>query len=364
MNIDTVITKFHVKGNYLSHSIIGSGHINTTYLVETKSSDKNRFYILQKMNTRIFTDPVKLMDNIIKVTTHIKNVLDDEGVNYKRKVLRFIKTIYGMYIYYASPDEVYRCYKYVKNSVTFDEVNSLDVVYESGKAFGEFQNYLKDFDASTLNEIIPNFHNTIKRFETFKERIKVNLSNRLDNCNDIVNKYLELEDVATVLIKEYNQNNLPLRVTHNDTKCNNVVFDKNTHKHLAVIDLDTVMPGLVGNDFGDSIRFTCNSAKENERDLDKVYLDLDKFKAYTKGFLETVGKSLTENEIKLLPDSAIALTIECGVRFLTDYLDGDTYFKVQEEDENLVRAKCQLKLAYDMIDKKEEMVRIIGEILE
>ena len=240
-------------------------------------------------------------------------------------------------------------YDYIDNSVTFNKTNNLKVIEEAGKAFGKFQLYLKDFPVNKLNIVIPHFHNTINRYEIFKEAIKNNLSNRKHLVEDLINEYLSLEEIATRMYKLQKDGKLPLKVTHNDTKCNNVLFDEDTHNHLAVIDLDTVMPGLVGFDFGDAIRFIANTSDEDEKDLSKVNLDFDKYNAFYNGFVSTLKDTLSPLELETLSLGAITMTIECGVRFLTDYLDGDKYFKVDYQGHNLVRSKCQLKLGKEMI---------------
>ncbi|MBR2385200.1 MAG: phosphotransferase, partial [Clostridia bacterium] len=255
----------------------------------------------------------------------------------------------------------WRCYRFIDDSVTFNSTENLNIIEETGRAFGEFQLYLTDYPVSDLFISIPHFHNTENRYKIFKEAIEADAGKRKVNVQEEIDEYLALEELATQMYKMQKRGELKLRVTHNDTKCNNVLFDKSTLKHLCVIDLDTVMPGLAGFDFGDAIRFTANSANEDEVDLSKVYLDLNKFEAFTKGFMETIKETFTEREIKTLVLGAITMTLECGVRFLTDYLDGDKYFKVNYPDHNLVRCRCQLALAKDMIDKRDLMEQIVDK---
>ncbi|MBQ8374383.1 MAG: aminoglycoside phosphotransferase family protein [Clostridia bacterium] len=207
--------------------------------------------------------------------------------------------------------------------------------------------------------VIPHFHNTVNRFEIFKTAIEQNLAGRKESVLEEIQGYLRLEEIATRLYKMQRKGELPLRVTHNDTKTSNVLFDADDHRHLSVIDLDTVMPGLVAFDFGDAIRIVGNTGEEDERDLSKVDLDMKKYEAFTRGFVSTVGSLLTENEKKTLALGAVAMTVECGVRFLTDYLDGDKYFRVHYEDQNLVRARCHLHLARKMIERLDEMQAIV-----
>lgn len=348
--IKDICCKFNIKGTYKNYEVLTSGHINTTYKVDFINNENIESYILQKINTYVFKNPVEVMENIFSVTSHIKNKLEKENIDSKRNVLNFLECNNKPYIY-DDETSFYRCYKFIDNSITFNETNDLKVIEESGKAFGKFQSLLSDYPVKKLNIVIPHFHNTVNRYELFKESIKNNYSNRKDTVLDVIEEYLSLEEVATRMYKMQKYNKLPLRVTHNDTKCNNVLFDKDTHNHLAVIDLDTVMPGLVGFDFGDAIRFIGNTCKEDEKDLDKVTLDLDKYNAFYKGFTNTLKDNITQTELETLPLGAITMTIECGMRFLTDYLDGDKYFKTSYPEHNLVRSKCQLKLAKEMIKK-------------
>lgn len=356
-----ICKRFNIEYEFDSYELLTSGHINTTYKVNFIRNNKIKSYILQCINTYVFKNPVEVMDNIFSVTSFIKNKLKESNIeDYKRYVLRYKKSEDKKPYIYEEDGSFWRCYRYIDNSTTFNETNNLKVIEECGKAFGEFQLYLADFPVKELNIVIPHFHNTKNRYEIFKESIKNNLSNRKDNVLDLINEYLSLEEIATKMYKMQIEGKLPLKVTHNDTKCNNVLFDSDTNKHLAVIDLDTVMPGLIGFDFGDAIRFIANTCPEDEKDLDKVALDLNKYNAFYKGFVSQVKDTLNEDELKTLPLGAITMTIECGMRFLTDYLDGDKYFKVNYPEHNLVRSKCQLKLAKDMMkelafQKKENL---------
>ena len=223
--------------------------------------------------------------------------------------------------------------------------------------------YLADFPVQDLNIVIPHFHNTVLRYETFENSVRRNDTGRADGVKVEIQKYLSLKEIATKMYKMQRAGELPLKVTHNDTKCNNVLFDKTTFRHLSVIDLDTVMPGLVGFDFGDAIRFTANTCDEDEKDVSIVKLDMDKFEAFTRGFLSAVGQTLSENEKNTLALGAVTMTVECGMRFLTDYLDGDKYFKISREEQNLDRARCQLALAEDMITRIDEMNEVVDKYL-
>ncbi len=355
-----ICAKFGIEYEYKSHTLLTNGHINSTYKIDFIKEEKVKSYILQSINTYVFKNPEEVMENIFSVTNHIKNKLITNNTNYKNYVLNF-RTCNGKPYLYDEDNNFWRCYDYIDNSVTFNKTNNLKVIEESGKAFGEFQLHLKDYPVEKLNIVIPHFHNTVNRYEIFKEAVKNNLSNRRDSVTDLIEQYLDLEEIATKMYKLQKEGKLPLKVTHNDTKCNNVLFDKTTNKHLAVIDLDTVMPGLVGFDFGDAIRFIANTRDEDEKDLNKVSLDLNKYNAFYKGFVDILEDTLSPIEIETLPLGALTMTIECGLRFLTDYLDGDKYFKVSYPDHNLDRSKCQLKLALEMrYHLKDE----IGKALE
>jgi len=344
--IKNICLNFGIIDDYKSYETLNDGHINATYKVDFE----NKSYILQRINTYVFKNPIEVMENIFAITTHIKNKFTKENKDYSRYVLNY-KTCNNKPYYYDENKDFWRCYDYIDNSITFNKTDNLKVIEESGKAFAKFQLYLEDFPVNNLNIVIPHFHNTVNRYQIFKDAIKNNLSNRKDDIKALIDEYLSLEDTATKMHKLQEDGKLPLKVTHNDTKCNNVLFDKDTYSHLAAIDLDTVMPGLVGFDFGDAIRFIANTSSEDEKDLSKVTLDLNKYNAFYNGFSSILKDKLTPLELETLPLGAITMTIECGVRFLTDYLDGDKYFKINYPEHNLVRSKCQLKLAKEMLKK-------------
>lgn len=350
---------FGVKGEIVGVSILTSGHINSTFKVDVDDAGKRKTYIVQKVNDYVFKKPEELMENIINVTDFIRKKKTENGHG---RTLRFLKTQDGKGV--AKVDkEYFRIYEYVPNTETYDITDNPNIIYETGLAFGEFQSILSDYPAGTLHETIPNFHNTIDRFNNFEQAIINNFAGRADDVAYAIADYLDIKDLACQMTQMQQAGVLPQRVTHNDTKCNNVLFDVKTKKHACVIDLDTVMPGLAGFDFGDAIRFIANTATEDEKDLTKVELDLAKFRAFTEGFIDGCGESLTEKEIETLPLGAITMTAECGARFLTDYLDGDRYFKINYPEHNLDRALCQLKLAQDMIAKQPEMMQVIYECL-
>lgn len=359
--IEKICRKFGIDGEYLSYELLTNGHINTTYKVYFVRRGEVKDYILQRINVYVFKNPEAVMENIVKVTEYIREKIKATGVSAKRYVLHYQPTENGKYYFVDEKDGFWRCARFIDDSVTFNITDNPTVIEEAGKAFGKFQMYLADFPVQDLNIVIPHFHNTVLRYETFENSVRRNDTGRADGVKDEIQKYLSLKEIATKMYKMQRAGELPLKVTHNDTKCNNVLFDKTTFRHLSVIDLDTVMPGLVGFDFGDAIRFTANTCDEDEKDVSIVKLDMDKFEAFTRGFLSAVGQALSENEKNTLALGAVTMTVECGMRFLTDYLDGDKYFKISREEQNLDRARCQLALAEDMITRIDEMNAVVDK---
>lgn len=359
-SIDEMVARFNKSGNVIGHKIFNSGHINNTVLVYVDENGKCNKYVLQRINTNVFTRPEEVMENISNVTKYIGRELESRGISSQGRVLNFSKSDNGKYFTVDSNGGYWRLYDFVDNSITFDIADN-DVLFETGRAFGEFQTLLKDYPSHELYETIPDFHNTPKRYEKFKQVLLANPCDRAQYVQPEISQYLALEGVVSQMQKMLDAGRLPLRVTHNDTKCNNVLFDDKTYKYLCVIDLDTVMPGLAGFDFGDAVRFATNTCAEDCKDLNAVKVDLDKFKAFAKGFINEVGGSLTKEEIDTLVLGSITMTTECGLRFLTDYIDGDNYFKIEYPQQNLDRARCQLKLAKEMIIHKNEMEKIVRE---
>lgn len=349
-----LLDRFNIDGEFEGYEVFNSGHINTTCLVKMKDNNEIKKYVLQKINDYVFKKPAEVMDNIVNVTDFVREKIESNGQSAERKVLKFLPAQDDKY-YVVDNGEYWRMYEFVDKSVTFDSSDDLKVMEETGKAFGEFQNMLADFPSNELNHIIPHFHNTPNRYKIFEETLDRDPVGRVEKVGDEIVDYMELKDLASTMYNMQKAGELKLRVTHNDTKCNNVLFDEDTKEHLCVIDLDTVMPGLVGFDFGDAIRFGANTSAEDETDLDKVSIDLEKFDAFARGFLDKVAGSLSAKEIDTLALGAITMTIECGLRFLTDYIDGDKYFGIKYPEHNLDRARCQLALAQDMIRNYEKM---------
>lgn len=354
--IKEAIEAYSIDGQLLSFERYGSGHVNDTFLVEYDTNQhRKRRFIFQRMSKRLTEQCANLMENIIHVTEHIKRKIERKGGDSHREVLNIVKTPEGNNYYIDSDTEYWRVYYFIEGATCYDKVERESDFYESGLAFGNFQNMLSDFDASKLYETIPGFHDTKKRFARFKEVIKANPLDRIATAKKEIDFFLEHEELACILGDALERGELPLRVTHNDTKFNNVMIDDKTHKAICVIDLDTVMPGLSVNDFGDSIRFGASTALEDEKDLSKVDMDIKLYKTYLNAYIEGCKGSLTDREIMMFPMGAKVMTYECGMRFLTDYLEGDVYFHTARKGHNLDRARTQMKLVQSMEDQWNEM---------
>ncbi|MBE6596297.1 MAG: aminoglycoside phosphotransferase family protein [Ruminococcaceae bacterium] len=332
----------------------GNGHINDTFLVV---ADKR--YIMQRMNTDIFPCTEKLMENILGVTEHIRKKTAELHGDVSRSTLAVCPTLSGLPFFRDSDGNCWRVYEFTEGTVSLEAVRSKEDFYNCAEAFGRFQQLLSDYPAEELYSVIPNFHNTPVRYNNLINAIKKDTYGRLAEVSPEVDFVKARESFCHTLEHAFSEGTLPLRVTHNDTKLNNILFDEKSGEAICVIDLDTVMPGYSVNDFGDSIRFGANTAAEDETDLSKVSLDLDLFEAYAKGFIKGCGGKLTEKELELLPVGAMMMTLECGMRFLTDYLEGDVYFKTHRQCHNLDRARAQFALVADMERKKTQMDNII-----
>ena len=332
----------------------GNGHINDTFLVVAE-----RRYILQRMNTNVFPHPEELMENIIGVTEHIRRKAEAVGGDVERASLVVVPTLAEKNFFRDSTNHYWRMYEFTERTITREVVENAEDFYHCAEAFGNFQQQLADYPAEQLHESIANFHNTPWRYENLMKAIAEDRCGRLAEVSEEVRFARDREAFCKTLENARKAGELPLRVTHNDTKLNNILFDEQTGAPVCVIDLDTVMPGYSVNDFGDSIRFGANTAVEDETDLSRVKLDLNLFEAYAKGFLKGCNGSLTETEIDLLPIGAIMMTLECGMRFLTDYLEGDVYFKIHRPRHNLDRARNQFALVADMERRLDRMKAII-----
>ena len=344
--------EFRLEGEFDSFELITHGNINTTYRVFYKNPNKS--YIFQKINTYVFREPVKIMQNIDLVTEHIRMKAPDAPA------LHYHHTGEGKNYLFTDDKKFWRIMKDF-DSVTYQITSDPEVLRQAGKAFGNFQLQLSDFDTNLLHETIPNFHNTKKRLEGFFENVEKDVCGRVKEVEKEIEFIRSHRETASRLTELFENGKIPTRVTHNDTKINNVLFNKETGEPLVVIDLDTVMPGLAAHDFGDAVRFAANTAAEDEKDLSKVSLNLDLYRGFAEGFISAAAPILTEAELETMALGALTIAIELGMRFLDDYITGDKYFTTRFEGHNLVRARCQLALAADMEKKMDEMNRIVFE---
>ena len=359
-DLKKIVSHFQFGEAVASVEPYGNGHINDTYLVEAENGQR---LILQRMNHTVFKNPVELMENIQNVTLYLRKKILENGGDPMRETLNVVPSEDGKAYYMDDEGEYWRIYYYIPDAFCYDQADTPELFAASGLAFGNFQRLLADYPAETLHETIEKFHDTRARFARFLEVVEADPCGRAAFVQKEIQFVLDHEDVANVFAKMQDAGGLPLRVTHNDTKLNNIMMDKKTGKGICVIDLDTVMPGLAMNDFGDSIRFGASTAEEDERDLSKVSCDMEYFQAYAEAFIRGCGGKLTEKEISLLPMGAKVMTFECGMRFLTDYLEGDVYFKIHRENHNLDRCRTQFKLVEDMEHKWDIVCNIVKKYM-
>ncbi len=358
MTIDEKLAKvcegFCLKGTYVGYETIQVGNVNKTYRVKVRLDEgRDKFFLVQNLNTYVFKNPEQVMENIDKVTEHIR------GKHPNEIALHFHHTA-DRKTYIDTGDDFWRMTNYIP-SVTYNVVKDLEVVRNAGRAFGNFQVDLSDFDSKLLFETIPNFHNTTKRFESLAASVAADPWGKVAHVQEELDYLFSVKEKACRLTSLWEDGKLPLRVTHNDTKFNNVLFAEDGVTALVVIDLDTVMPGLVGHDFGDAIRFAANFTEEDCPEYHKVGVNMDVFRAFTEGFLEKTAGALTPMELDTLALSAFVLTVELAVRFLDDYIQGSPYFKINYPEHNLVRTKCQIALAKDMEKKMPLMEQIVRD---
>ena len=357
--LQNVLDGFRIEGKIIFAERYGSGHINDTRRIVVENDGKTREYILQKINKNVFKNPVELMDNYVAVTSYLREGIIARGGDPDRETLNTIKTRDGKNCYKDEYGDYWRLVLFVTDSLSYDKVERPEQFYDSAVAFGNFQYLLRDYPAETLHETIVNFHNTPDRYRQLMDAVKADVCGRLSEVEAEVNFAREREEFAKTLENAHAEGKLPLKVTHNDTKLNNILFDRDSGKPLCIIDLDTIMPGYSVNDFGDSIRFGATTALEDEADLSKVNFDISLYELYVKGFIEGAKGGLTDGELEMLPIGAIMMTFECGMRFLTDYLSGDTYFRTSRHGHNLDRARNQFKLVSDMEKKLPKMHEIV-----
>lgn len=350
--LQEVCKAFRIEDTYVGYETIQMGNVNKTYKVNFLLSDGTpKSFLVQNVNTYAFRQPVGLMENIDKVTEHIRAKCPEQTC------LHFHHTA-DRKTYVVDGENFWRMTNYIP-SVTFNTLRDPDILRNAGRAFGEFQNQLSDFDISQLNETIPNFHNTRKRYEMFEQAVAEDKMGRVAEVQPEIDYLRSIRDLACTLTDLQQAGELRLRVTHNDTKINNVLFSPEDKRALVVIDLDTVMPGLMGHDFGDAIRFAANTVEEDCPEYEKAGVDMNVFTAFAEGFLEKTAASMTQKEVDTLAISCLALTAELSVRFLDDYLRGDPYFKIRYPEHNLVRTRCQIALSKDMLKKQHEMENVI-----
>ncbi len=339
----------------------GQGHINDTFCVlcQPQEGDCVR-YILQGLSSAAFPHPEELMENFVGITSFLREKVIAAGGDPLRETLSVVKTRDGKDFYTDSTGKVWRLMPFVENTDCFQSATP-ELFEASARTFGRFQYMLQGYPAETLHETIVKFHDTENRYEKFMAALEEDKMDRAKNIQPEVQFVLDRKADCSVALQALREGKLPLRATHNDTKLNNILIDRATGEGICVIDLDTTMPGLSMNDFGDSIRFGANHSREDEKDLTKVNFDIDLYEVYTRGFLEGAQGSLTPMELEYLPWGARLMTLECGIRFLTDYLDGDNYFHIQYADQNLDRTRTQFKLVKDMEEQFEAMAAVVAK---
>lgn len=355
---EKIIKKFDIPGNLIDIRQKTNGIINKTYVATYNQDGKNERYLIQQINNNVFKNPYELMKNIENVTSFLQKQMDEQN-DTKHKVLKVIKTTDNKNLLVCknekNENEFYRAYNFIENSICYNTSENNEVVYNTGKAFGNFQKLLNNYPMDKLAETIKDFHNTKKRFETFEQTVEKNIANRVCKAKDEIEFILNRKDLSKIIVEKLEKKEIPLRVTHNDTKVNNVMMNKDTHDFLAVVDLDTVMPGSGLYDYGDGIRSAASNSLEDETDLSKVFIKKDLFEKYTDGFLSEVATCMNEEEVRLMGTSIRLITFELALRFLDDYLNGDTYFACNYENHNLDRARNQIKLVEDIESKIEYM---------
>ena len=359
--IITIFRRFGVEEKITYIEQKKNGLINSTYYLETINEKK---YILQRINTYVFKNPEELMENISSVTHFLRKRIREAGGDPERETLRFCKSDQDKFYLTDEEGSAWRLYHFVDGSYTVDETKDHEVFRNAGATFGRFMRLLNTYPAKELHETIVDFHNTPARYETFLKSAQKNASGRKENCPDEIKFVIDRKADTEYVMKLYENGLIPTRVTHNDSKINNVLFDTRTNKGVCVIDLDTVMPGVSLYDFGDTLRSGANNTREDDANLDNVFFDLDLFRSYTEGFLSETADCLTKAEKENLPFGVKLMTFECGIRFLTDYLDGDVYFRTDYPEHNIVRARNQFRLVEDIEKKYDEMQKIVNECLK
>lgn len=359
--LNDVLKNYDIKGKIINIEENTSGNINKTYIVSYENNNEVNKYLVQRINNSVFAEPYKLMKNIEGITSYINKKYNQER-DINHTTLEVLKTKDNNLLCEVGDNKMYyRIYKFINNAVAYNQSEDINIVRNTGKAFGNFQKILKDYPLNKLEETIKDFHNTPMRLNQLLKDIKIDPKKRALDCAKLIVYILQREDNCYLIMDKLGTEEIPLRVTHNDTKVNNVLMNKETGDFMAVIDLDTVMPGSLLFDYGDGIRSSASNSKEDEKDLAKVYINLDLFKAYTEGFMSEMADYLTGTEVSLMAESIRIITLELAIRFLNDYINGDTYFKIDYENHNLDRAINQLKLVSDIENKIDYMNNYITE---
>ena len=359
-DIKKILDAFDIDGKLVGIKTNKTGNINKSFVAEYLLDEKTKKYLIQKINSNVFTEPFKLMKNIEEVTSFLKKEMNRLGDNF-HQVLEVIKTKDGKSLYVLDEHgtrSYYRVYEFIDNSVSYDKSTDYKIVKNTGKAFGNFQKLLKDYPIQKLEETIKDFHNTKKRYDKLLSDIIIDPEGRAVSVAEEIVFILKRSLIVSEIMDRLGKT-IPIRVTHNDTKVNNVMMHKDTGDYLAVIDLDTVMPGSMLFDYGDGIRSTASHASEDETNLDEVYLDMNLFEAYTDGYMSEMAKCLTKDELDFMAESIRIITLELAIRFLNDYINGDTYFRIDYPTHNLDRARNQLKLVKDIEGKMDQITAYI-----
>ena len=359
--ISQILAAYALPGTVADVARHGKGHINDTFCVVCKTPEGGTArFILQRLSQAAFPHPEEVMENFVGITSYLRREILAEGGDPLRETLSLVKTGDGADFVTDAEGRAWRLMPFIENAECYQSATP-ELFAASGRAFGRFQYMLRDYPARTLHETIPHFHDTESRFEQFLAALEADKMNRAEGVSPEIQFILRRKADCGVALRALREGKLPLRVTHNDTKLNNILIDRDTHEGICIIDLDTTMPGLAINDFGDSIRFGANHCLEDEQDLTKVNFDISLYEVFTRGFLEGARGSLTPAELEYLPWGARLMTLECGIRFLTDYLDGDHYFHVSHPRQNLDRARTQLKLVKDMEEQFDAMGAVVAK---
>lgn len=361
-NLEEILANFTFKGVYRDYTVMNNGHINNTLALNFDDEGAKKTYILQQINTNVFKDPDVLMQNYVGVTSFVQQKVKEAGGDVKREAIKVYYTNDNKPYYLDSEGRYWRVINFITDTISYDFPENSELCYKAGKAFGGFQQLLGDYPADKLFETIPNFHHTVSRYAAFEAALAEDKMGRAAEVQKEIDFVKSRKDDCAVLLDLLEKGELPLRVTHNDTKLNNVLFDKTTGDGICIIDLDTVMPGLSLYDFGDSLRFAGNTADEDEKDLSKVTFNTEFYRSYTEGYLSAAACSLNEAEVYYLPFSCKLMALECGIRFLTDYLNGDVYFRISYPEQNLDRCRTQFKLVEDIENKYDELMSVTQEI--